>query len=222
MKKSKQKKKYKIILTMGIVLILILVVMGIFLMAQLRSNQNNESTQPITTKPVEAAKSNSPNTKPEHSDSTNKEFERVKVPTDCDSFQFDETPSTSENLGDLELSLIGEWRGCVTTPWVPKYLISMTFKDDGTYSSKLLKASVNPGSALYYGTDNDAPEKTYTITNFHEDIGAGNLVIYFDSGTTVTEGLSRVKIMGNKLSFSFHHFNQYGPLQLELVRVNQQ
>lgn len=220
--KQKSKKKYTLWAGIGIVILVALALLAYFQLGNVNSSTNVQNTQVAETSNNDTD-SSVPDTKPIEQGPVS--HPKVAIPTDCDTSSFDESSPTPTNLGELELSILGEWRGCVSTPWMPKYLISILFKEDGTYSSTLLKhpPNITPGSALYYGTDKDSSEKTFAITGFDTNIntGMGNLVVYFDTGTKVTQGLPDIKVMGNKLSFSYYHFNQYGPLKFELVRVNQ-
>ena len=73
---------------------------------------------------------------------------------------------------------MGTWVGCVTTPWVPRYWVTITFRADGTYSGFAEKAAGQP--AFYYGTDEDMAEKQYELNDLQDDLeGIGQIDIVF-------------------------------------------
>jgi len=141
-------------------------------------------------------------------------------PERCKGFGFSESAVTAHSLQDLQSGIVGTWKGCVAQPWLPTYEVTMVFKADGTYDSySNEKLDGQDMIGLYYGTDNNNPAKKYQLTGLSNDIGSGRLTIYFEnSNTTVTNDLQNVKLMGNKLSFSFNHLGQYGPLSFQLNR----
>jgi hypothetical protein len=105
----------------------------------------------------------------------------------------------------------------VTTPWVAPYWVTITFRDDGTYSSYALSGSTEP--ALYYGTDEDSPEKVYDLNDLQDDLeGIGQIDIFFWAGNVNRGELRNIALMGNQLEFEFFHRGQYGPLTYQLYR----
>lgn len=135
----------------------------------------------------------------------------------CVDYQFTAGPITVASLSELQEGVLGTWSGCVTTPWVPRYWVTLTFRADGTYSSDAWKGSDEP--ALYYGSDEDSPEKVYELDNLYDDLeGIGQIDIYFWPGNVNRGELRNIALMGDKLSFEFFHRGQYGPLTYELWR----
>ena len=140
------------------------------------------------------------------------------VPVDC-SRTFVEGPSSVNTSQALAAGMVGTWKGCVTTPWVRPYLVTLIFHGDGTYASYSDEPPPETaGSALYYGTDGESPLKRYRITDFAE-AGYGWIAIHFGpTNTTVEDRLETIKLMGNKLSFEMIHAGRYGPLRFQLYR----
>lgn len=139
----------------------------------------------------------------------------------CKNFSFTDGPSTANSLSDLKVGIVGTWQGCVTTPWLPVYWVTITFKSDGTYTAS--SNEVLDGRStfpMYYGGQQDSPKDTYSVDNFQNGLGSGvfNIVFTDGSGSVVPEDMQNIKLMGNKLSFNFKHFNKYGPLNYQLTR----
>lgn len=137
--------------------------------------------------------------------------------TKCKNFSSTDSDITATSLSDLKGGIIGTWTGCVTTPWVPKYDATVTFRADGAYS-----ATSDEYVALYYGgSNNDDPRKIYSIDDISSiKMGYGSIdVVFLDgSGSVTHDKLSDIALMGNKLSFKITHLNQYGPLVFQLNR----
>lgn len=142
------------------------------------------------------------------------------MPINCKDFDFDESTITASSLDSLRSGMTGTWEGCVKTPWVPAYRITMRINADGTYSA--VSDEVLDGvqmNAMYYGAEEDSPEKRYSITDFQDNgTGVGNVDIVFWPGNINTGTLDNIKLMGNQLSFDFYHQNSYGPLTFQLYR----
>jgi hypothetical protein len=109
----------------------------------------------------------------------------------------------------------------VTTPWIPPYEIAMVFRADGSYSAYTTDTSGSP--ALYYGMDADDPGKIWSL----EDVTAsgnavGKITVVFDVGTTAEDDIESMRFDPdfNGLRFSMYHFGQYGPLKVELRRID--
>lgn len=128
-------------------------------------------------------------------------------------------------LAEIRKGMIGNWTGTVSTPWVPEYSIDMTFRKDGTYSARNPDPggdSIGPTPALYYGTDEDHPLKTWLV----DDVKAGGEatgeinIVFGLVYTTTRDELRHVKLSpdGSRLSFELWHFGTYGPVAVELVR----
>jgi hypothetical protein len=139
-------------------------------------------------------------------------------PKKCQDFNFSDGATTASSVPSLQSGMVGTWQGCVTTPWVPKYFVNMTFRSDGTYSAVSgEQLDFRDMNALYYGTEDDNAAKKYGINTFQSGVGTGNIVIWFgDSKTTTDDQLKNIKLMGSKLSFEMLHLNQYGPLTFQL------
>src|SRR5688500_4178125 len=85
----------------------------------------------------------------------------TQAPSACDGFTFSPAGAVSvDSLAELEDGIVGTWAGCATTPWVPRYWVTITFRADGTYSGF---AEEGRGPAFYYGTDEDMYEKLYEL-----------------------------------------------------------
>jgi hypothetical protein len=137
----------------------------------------------------------------------------------CDDFAF--TPAaviSVDSLAELEEGMVGTWVGCVTTPWVPRYWVTITFRADGTYSGFAEEAAGEP--AFYYGTDDDMSEKRYELNDLQDDLeGVGQIDIVFWEGNTNRGELRNIRLTGNELEFEFFHRGEYGPLLYQLYRV---
>ena len=144
-----------------------------------------------------------------------------RKPERCAGFGFTESDTTATSREDLIEKMTGTWKGCVTTPWLPPYEVTITFNADGTYATSSTESlDGNQPVALYYGSDGADPHKRFDITGFHAGhVGSGTIDIWFaNSTTTNTDELTNIRLMGNKLSFEFLHHGQYGPVQLQLLR----
>jgi hypothetical protein len=138
----------------------------------------------------------------------------------CKDFSFTSSDITADSLESLKTGIIGHWGGCVATPWTPAYYVDFTFRADGTYSaitSEIIDSQ--PMNALYYGTQDDSPKKTFGLTDFNTQTkkGTGDITIVFQVGTTSPGTLKDIQLMGDKLSFSFYD-GQYGPLTYRLYK----
>ena len=152
-------------------------------------------------------------------------FERPAIAMDgrpeaCEGFAFARDEITASSYEDLTAGIVGTWRGCVSTPWTPMYEVTFTFNEDGTYSA--VTDEVLDGSrmiALYYGSDEDSPLKTYAITDFQASrLGVGQIDIYFFQKSIVRGSLRNVRLMGDQLEFEV--FNRdYGPVTFQVSRT---
>jgi hypothetical protein len=116
---------------------------------------------------------------------------------------------------------LGTWTGTVTTPWVDPYAVTFSF-DSYTHYSAMSLGSQNP--ALYYGTDDDGPDKHYDITDIEDNGDAsGTIDIVFGPGNYTREILSGIQLSadGNTLRFWFSRGGTSGPLQYDLQRAPQ-
>ena len=115
--------------------------------------------------------------------------------------------------------VIGTWIGTVATPWLPPYTVTFTFDSYTHYSARSLDGD-NP--ALYYGTDEDSPEKRYDITDIQDNGDAtGYLDIVFGPGNYTRQSLAGIQLSadGDTLRFWFMEGGDAGPLQYELRRA---
>ena len=143
----------------------------------------------------------------------------TQAPSACDGFTFAPASDiTVDSLAELEDGIVGTWAGCLTTPWVPRYWVTITFRSDGTYSGFAEKGAGPP--AFYYGTDEDMYEKRYELNDLEDDReGTGQIDIVFWEGNTNRGDLRNIRLTGNELEFEFFHRGQYGPLLYQLERV---
>jgi hypothetical protein len=139
-------------------------------------------------------------------------------PDACLDFDFPAAAVTIDSLAELEEGIHATWAGCVLTPWVPPYWVTITFREDGNYSGEALVSSGEP--AFYYGTDDDFPEKRYELNDLQDSRdGIGQIDIVFWEGNTNRGDLRNVRLMGDQLEFEFFHRGQYGPLTYRLYRI---
>ncbi|MEO6096852.1 MAG: hypothetical protein ABIW76_14695 [Fibrobacteria bacterium] len=127
--------------------------------------------------------------------------------------------SRNAQLKVLIEKLPGYYVGSATTPWLPPYGIAMVFRADGSYSAFTTDTTDSP--ALYYGMDEDAPGKTWSL----EDVtAAGNAVgkinVVFDVGTEVEDEIKSLRFNPDyaELQFSIYHFGN-GPIKVALYRI---
>jgi hypothetical protein len=140
------------------------------------------------------------------------------IPEDCVDFDFPAADITIASLAELQAGIRGTWAGCVTTPWVHPYWVAITLRGDGTYTSHALELNGLP--AMYYGTDEDLPEKRYELNDLQDSLkGVGQIDIVFNAGNTNRGDLRNVKLMGDQLEFEFFHRGDYGPLTYRLYRI---
>ncbi len=141
-------------------------------------------------------------------------------PEACEGFAFTRDEITASSYEDLTAGIVGTWRGCVSTPWTPMYEVTFTFHEDGTYSA--VTDEVLDGSrmiALYYGSDEDSPLKTYAITDFQASrLGVGQIDIYFFQKSIVRGSLRNVRLMGDQLEFEVFN-REYGPVTFQVSRT---
>ena len=142
-------------------------------------------------------------------------------PEACLDFGFATADITIQSLAELQGGMLGTWAGCVTTPWVPPYWVTITFRDDGTYSGVAQPDQLGDWQpAFYYGTDEDSPEKRYELIGLQDSLkGVGQIDIFFSEGNTNRGYLPSIKLMGDQLEFEFFHRGQYGPLTYRLYRL---
>jgi hypothetical protein len=143
-----------------------------------------------------------------------------RQPERCRDFAFPESAITISTLAELEAGIVGSWEGCVTTPWVATYFVTMTFRDDGTYSAASTEVlDAQRMIAMYYGTDDDSTSKRYAINDLQASRkGVGQIDVFFGPGNVSRGDLRNIRLMGDALEFEFFHRSQYGPLTFRLMR----
>jgi predicted small lipoprotein YifL len=133
----------------------------------------------------------------------------------------DEPPlPDTEALMRIKNGVIGDWVGAVTVPWTSSYRVSFTFDSYTHYSARSASTSF---SALYFGPDEDSPDKRYSIDDVQANGDAvGTIDIYLGLGDTVRNELLDITFSAdlNRLQFRYTHCGQYGPLQYDLLRVS--
>jgi hypothetical protein len=127
---------------------------------------------------------------------------------------------TIRTLAELQSGFQGTWIGCVTTPWEPRYWVTIRFRDDGTYSAASQANQLgNWQPAFYYGTDEDSPAKLYELNDLQDSLkGIGQIDIVFSADSVNRGELRNIKLMGDQLEFEFFHRGEYGPLTYRLYR----
>ena len=141
-------------------------------------------------------------------------------PGECDTFEFAGGEITVGSVVELQDGIVGTWVGCVITPWVAPYWVTIEFREDGTYSATAEDDAPDGLPAFYYGSDEDSPEKRYEINDLQDDLeGIGQIDIWFWEGNTNRGDLRNIRLMGNALEFEFFHRGDYGPLTYRLYRV---
>lgn len=156
--------------------------------------------------------------------------EKVSIPSQCDYTNdiFSGVIWDVPVYEEVQREILGEWTGCVFTPEIwngpgrQDVLMTINFKDNGTYEVQNLQD--NSIAVLYAGDNLDNPEKTYKLFDV-QDNGkvSGEIMITGGNGfNTTTSNFFDMELTGNRLRFSFLHRNQYGPIELRLVRSVQQ
>jgi hypothetical protein len=130
----------------------------------------------------------------------------------------------ASQLEKIRKGALGRWRGTVTTPWVAPYEIEMELRADGTYSAHSIgQDDSSDYPALYYGTNEDSPLKTWSLDDVKANGDAsGEIQVLF--GVVYTTTVDEIRHLrlgadGTTLSFEMWHFGQYGPVRCELTRV---
>jgi len=151
------------------------------------------------------------------------------VTDDLSLWQQDDTRRTlEEDIARVATGIAGDWRGFVSTPWIPLYEVRMSFDSDGHYGGSCSSSSPSCCRAMYYGTDDDTPLKRYTLDSVTttgavngsiDIIYGGSSVPYYESGYQGTLRNVQLDLTGNRLRFDFWYGGTYGPLQYDLERV---
>jgi hypothetical protein len=136
--------------------------------------------------------------------------------------------SVQTQLALTRRALIGEWHGVVTTPWVPQYQVTASFRDDGTYSAKCdVHSDANDGGccrAFYYGSDLDSELKRWSVSSVNADGSvSGDLNVAFcydDCYLPAWQGKLRNvhgDESGQRIRFEFWS-DDHGPIAFDLER----
>ena len=129
-------------------------------------------------------------------------------------------------LARFQVGMVGAWTGTATAPstwnWT-KATVEFAFDGDGHYHARCIAHDgTDPECvALYYGTDDDSPEKTYAVSAVRPDGKAtGDIRVYFFPGDTTDDALNAIDLdpTGQTLSFDLMHLRDYGPIHYALVR----
>lgn len=135
--------------------------------------------------------------------------------------------SAARFIEGARLSMIGDWWGVATTPWVPDYAVSFRFADDGHYSARCIdqEPADCPCRALYYGTDLDDPLKVWSLdtTDGVTTNGLIDIIYWYPPDAAYESGhqgyLVDVELdaTGDRLRFDLM-YDEYGPIHYELER----
>jgi hypothetical protein len=121
-------------------------------------------------------------------------------------------------LAAIKNGVVGNWKGMVATPWVPPYAVVLRLAADGHYSAHCLQAEC---IALYWGADDDSPEKTYDVQDLRADGKAtGEIAIWFFPGDTNRGEVRSLQLGADGSTLTFEVWkDEYGPLKFDLRRV---
>jgi hypothetical protein len=144
-------------------------------------------------------------------------------PERCAGFTFPPGDVSVATLAELKAGIAGTWRGCVTTPWLPAYFVTITLRADGTYSAVSGESlDWQTMNAMYYGTEEESPAKRYWLNDLQDDLEAiGEIDIVFSAGSVNRDELRNIRLMDNRLEFEMFHQGVYGPLTFQLYRANE-
>ena len=123
----------------------------------------------------------------------------------------------------MKQGMVGDWIGTRTDPWDPPATVTVDFTASGTYSAHC--EGDDPSCQVWhYGTDADAPEKTYDLYNLAADgTGIARIWIYFSDVDTTCQGtLSSITLNAASTSLSFDFeptwIGTIGPVHFALTR----
>lgn len=141
----------------------------------------------------------------------------------CRDMPFPDGPDTTSSLEELRTGMRLTWAGCVTTPWDPPYPVTVTFRDDNTYSARRLLGGPwslpNGHAAFRNGVDTDSPLKIYTVDGVTSGGGFGTLAIIYDHGGPAPGSLRNIRLMDDQLTFDYYFQHTSGPIEFRLYRV---
>lgn len=141
----------------------------------------------------------------------------------CRDMPFAEGADSATTVEQLRSGMQITWAGCVTTPWDPPYPVTVTFRDDNTYSARRLllgpRVPGNGQSAFRNGVDADSPLKIYTVDGLASGGGFGTLAIVYDHGGPAPGSLRNIRLLGDRLTFDYYFQHTAGPIEFRLYRV---
>ena len=122
-----------------------------------------------------------------------------------------------QQLARLRRGIVGRWAGVQTNPWTGPCQHTFTFEASGIYSAH------SPGEScvvLYYGSNNDSPEKKYTLDDVKPGgEGMGQIGIYFGPGNTYPGEMRNVALSEDLQLLKFEvMYRTYGPMVFSLKR----
>lgn len=142
------------------------------------------------------------------------------VPSGCTAAAYQDGPASVTTFEGLKAGIVGTWTGCVSTRWADDYNVTLTFRADGSYSGHALTAppTHEPLAALYWGSDQDLPSKTYVMHDLQDDgTGRGEITIAAYTGETTRADIKNLRLMGNSLTFEVFSGSR-GPVTYRLTR----
>jgi hypothetical protein len=127
-------------------------------------------------------------------------------------------PGTGDVWARLQYGFAATWSGTATAPsgWTtPSWQVWARFGADGTYSAHSLDPSV---PALYYGSDDDVPGKTYTLDDIQASgMGVGTIQVYFFENDWNTGDLKHIALSEDLSGMTFEFWKDgYGPVVFDL------
>jgi hypothetical protein len=127
-------------------------------------------------------------------------------------------PDETDRLRRIQLGMLGRWQGTRTTVWDGTYPVEVEFFENARYTAHCLTGCV----ALYYGTDDDSPEKIYEVFDVRaNDTGQGTIVVFFATNNTNVDRLDLIDVSEdeNLLSFEVWHGDVRNPITFDLERM---
>ena len=146
-----------------------------------------------------------------------------RLPERCAGFVFPPREVSVTTLAELKVGVQGTWHGCVTTPWLPAYAVTLTLRADGTYSAVSGEAlDGQTMNAMYYGTEEESTAKRYWLNDLQDDLEAiGEIDIVFSADSVNRDELRNVRLKGDQLQFEMFHQGIYGPITFQLYRASE-
>ena len=142
-------------------------------------------------------------------------------PEACRDFEFVRGEISVSSYEELTAGIVGTWKGCVTTPWTPMYEVTVTLREDGTYSATSDRGPrwhrhdrhvlrLRRGRSREAVRDQRLPgQPTRGRSDRRRRLG---------SEPGVRDELRNVRLMGDQLEFELFHMDDYGPVTFQLYR----